>query len=143
VKPRRAASALAVLGLSAALVSVPAHAQSQQVSSCFNGGEPRTRIAVWVFEGYPDWRAARQGAPAVLVFSFMPGKEFYATNELGGCFYMPADNRERVYRCESGSLRVTQVDLPMWVSGEYRLNLSNGATKALNFKAPYCPPIQR
>ena len=138
------------LALAAALPGASARAQAPLAAACFNGGEAKTRVAVWIFEGYSDWRsaytdwrAAQAGSPPVLVFSLMPGKYAYAADELGGCFFMPADAREKVYRCESGGVRVTRLDLPNGISGEYRLSLSNATTKSLAFKATYCPPFRR
>jgi hypothetical protein len=141
---------IGALAIAAALPGASARAQSQPAAACFNGGEARTPVAVWIFEGYSDWRsaytdwrAAQTGSPPVLVFSFVPGKSAYGAGELVGCFFMPADAREKVYRCESGGVRVTRLDLPNSISGEYRLSLSNATGRSLAFNATYCPPFRR
>jgi hypothetical protein len=131
------AGRLAGIALLAAL-ALPAHAES--LSACFNGGEGKDRISLWVFEGYSDWHEARKGKPGILVLAFSPGSPVYSSGDIAGCFYMPPNTAEKVYRCLSGSMRITKVEPGKTVTGDYRLFLTNGTVKSYEFTAPYCPP---
>jgi hypothetical protein len=72
----------------------------------------------------------------------MPGRDTYKVSDLKYCFFMPMPKTGDLVRCKSGSLRLSHVDVPRAVSGDYRFTLTNGEVKSLAFSANYCPPAK-
>ena len=126
----------------AALLSTPVAAFD--VASCFNDSDSRGYIGIWAYERVTDWKAARARVEVTptFVFSFMPGRDTYEVSDLKYCFFMPTPKTGDLVRCKSGSLRLSHVDVPRAVAGDYRFTLMNGEVKSLVFNASYCPPTK-
>ena len=126
---------IAVLGLQSAT------ARSESISvletaACFNSNKDG-KFGVWIYEGYTDWREARDNPKSVLVFGFKPGRSDYAEAELEYCWYA-IDVKEDTL-CESGSLRVSEFTPPDRISGRYSFVLQDGRKKEGDFFASHCP----
>jgi hypothetical protein len=133
-------SALTLLATCISLGLPFSEAISDAQVSCFNRNAESGHIGVWAYEGQSDWRTGRATKSPVFVFSFSPGRKDYQRADLRYCGFLADVGKGSFLLCKSGSVQVTEIDVPNVVSGSYSFVLEDGQTKSSPFRATYCPP---
>ena len=134
--------AVALLIVSLALPSLAVGSEptiSSEAAVCFNDSDNDGDYGVWIYEGYSDWRLARDNPKGMLVFGFEPGRSEYSESELEYCFYCVDVREHKMSLCESGTLVVDEIVPLDRIVGRYSFVLQDGTKKTGEFSASYCP----